>query len=246
MLSDYQLRLQGIAPMVSDIATVKADVAALKTQIQQPSAQSPVLPLVPKMGTATPMMRDTSSTLVTDPASLDVQPDQRFGNVQVDSIGFGGPPIRGCAAAIRKGGEIVYLEKVPSASTQEKSGDKIRSGVFSINAYDNGMRLIRGGFWVGGVLHRTQPVLDIFGFDSAGTVSKSSEDYSKPQVEKCQDWIVAMDWVAKKIKITACRAGWGVDICASSESTNYLNDPNDGRPNFNRSAEIIEPLDGAA
>lgn len=243
-LTDYQLRLQGIAPMSDAISDLRARVSAVEARPQSASVQ--VLPLVPASGTATPMMRPTNSVLITDTTAYDANVTERFGNVQADSIGVGGPPIRGYPLALRKGGEVVYLEgNVPEQETQEKSGPRNRAGAFSINRYDNGMRMIRGGFWVDGVLQRVQPVLDILGFDGAGTTSKSTEDYSKPVVERCQDWIIAMDWGRRKLMLTVCRAGWGVEVCGSTETTNYLNDPNDGRPNFNRSAEIIATLPGA-
>jgi len=208
-----------------------------------------VLPLVPadgkKVGTVD--MRPTNSVLLDDAkiASMESQGAQVFANpVQFDGpVGMGGPPIAGHPLTMRKSGEVIFLSKVLSANTQNKTGDVWRAAsVSGVNEYDDGTRLIRGGFWHNGILHRVQSIIDIFGFDSAGTVSKSHEDYSKPQVERCQDWIVREDAEAREIVLVACRAGWGARIAASSDTTNMNNSENDGKPNFDRSAQVIEPL----
>jgi hypothetical protein len=234
--------------------TIIGNLAQQVQQLQQNQGGSTggsvvgtILPLAAGDDVAEPMMRDTVSRMLV-PSEVELDPVETLtGPLQLmGEVGIGGPPIRGVALALRSGGEIVHLRRVASPDTQEKDGDRDRCMVLSMNDYDNGFRMIRGGFYgEDGLLHRVQDVIDIFAMDSAGTVSKSTEDYSKPQVEKCQDYIIAMDWVKSEVVVTACRAGWGVRAAASSQSTNYLNDPNDGEPNFNRSVLLIEPLPGA-
>lgn len=235
---------------------LRARIAALEARpIGGGSASGPVLPLVPALpgDVAEPMMRDTVSAVLGD-GEFDVTPARVFdGATQINGeVGLGGPPIKGYALALRTGGEIAYLDTVPEQDTQEGrgapgSGPRRRAMVVSMNPYDNGFRLVRGGLWIDGMLRRVQDVIDIFGFDSSGWVSKSTEDYSKPQVEKCQDWIIkpGIDEEGPYYELVVCRAGYGARISASSQTTNYLNDPNDGEPNFNRSAKIIASLPGA-
>jgi hypothetical protein len=240
LLSDYQIRKHGIAPMQEDISELQSRPP---TQPPPPEASNPVLPLVPAEGTAVREMRNTSSVVVTDENATNAVPEQVFGRTQFNGeVGIGGPPVEGMDLTLRGGGEILMLDRVPAQDTQEKDGDRLRAMVVSMNRYDNGFRLIRGGWWKNGVLHRVQNVIDIFAMDSAGWVSKSVEDYSKPQVERCQDWIVKPydDARGKGYEFVVCRAGYGARVSGSTRTTN-MNNPE----NFNRSAEILEPLPGA-
>lgn len=243
-LDAYIAILTGSQAAQSTPTQPAAPPAMPPTSANQQTGSTVVAP-VPASGTAVRDMRDTVSVLLDDAkiASMEAQGVQVFDSpVQFNGpVGMGGPPLDGHPLVMRKGGEVIALSKVASANTQNKTGDVWRAGSCSIvNEYDNGSRMIRGGFWHNGILHRVQDIIDIYGFDSAGTVSKSHEDYSKPEVERSQDWIVREDFDAKEIVLVACRAGWGARIAASTQTTNNLNENN-----FDRSVQIIAPLEGA-
>jgi hypothetical protein len=211
--------------------------------VTPPTPPAPA-PVPPPSGTA---IRETRSVVGQSEVYVDGKFDIPLADCDVRArpqaflaeCGFGGPPIRGVMAAIRKGGQIVFSMLAREANTQEKNGDRDRLGTILYEPYDNGFRFVQNGAWIGGKLQRVASHVRILAMDSAGTVSKSDEDYSGERVERGQLWIIREDFVNKKIIVTACRAGWGVESAASTQTFNDHN-PNPG----DRVATHIAPIPG--
>lgn len=150
-------------------------------------------------------------------------------------------------------GEIVFHSRVPFAETQEfrlggPAVDRTRLGVVSFNSYDNGVRLIRGAVWRNGIMQHNpdDPIVQVLGMDSQGTVSKSVEDYSKGTVERSQLWIIQEDFAARKIRVIPTRAGWGVEVCAGETTTNHRAEQLGHADKFlNRCVPLINALPGS-
>ena len=259
----YQLHvalddLRGIDEKEGRVAALERQLDGLVEQVRlleaRPDVQTPpnILPLVPaKPGEI------AERDMVERPSRMFNPANFAFADDQIDvhdrpqqfnaPVAFGGRPLNlGQMAQVLSGGEVLFYSEVKEANTQEKDGDRKRLGVVSFNPYDNGVGFIRGAIWdKQGNVNRVEDVVQMLKMDSQGTVSKSHDDYSKPKVERSQLWIIREDFERKMIWVTPCRAGWGAGVAASDQTTNNLNDENDGKPNFNRSAVLIEALPGA-
>lgn len=231
----------GVDDLARSVSTLTAQVAALAAKVATTSgasSSSSVVPLkAPAGAVAVREMRKTSSRIFSDgdfnvSAEVHTAPQQFMGEV-----GFFGPPLSGIPVAVRKGGQVVFAINAREADTQEKNGDRQRLGAVLFDPYDNGVRFVQNGAWIGGQLNRVQDEVRILAMDSQGTASQSFEDYSKAKVERGQDWILRRDVARKMWIFTPCRAGWGFALDCSTQSMNDHNtNPND------RELVLIEPI----
>lgn len=241
-----------VPALKAQIAALSARLAALESATPTAPASTIGLPLVPAAGTAVREMRDLNAAkagghiVPFSAAALSLPVDQ----VHPGNHAFPGKVAVGTDKVldldadlqVSGGGEVVFHTRVAAGNTQEKNGDRTRLGVVSFSPYDNGVRFIRGAAWRNGVMHHNpdDPTVHVLGMDSQGTVSKSTEEYSSGTTERSQLWIVREDHENKEIVFVPCRAGWGFRIAASTRTTNMNNEQN-----FNRTAQIIGPLQGA-
>ena len=239
MFRQRQLGL-GIDDLARAVTDLREEVAALAARFATggASATSAVVPLrAPDGAVAVREMRPTSSRIFSD-GDLEVAAEVHTAPQQFNAeVGLGGPPLSGIPLAVRKGGQVVFAINAKEAATQEKSGDRQRLGAVLFDPYDNGVRFVQNGAWIGGQLNRVQNEVRILAMDSQGTVSQSFEDYSQSKVERGQDWILRRDAIRKMWIFTPCRAGWGFAIDCSTQSMNDHNpNPND------RELVLVEPI----
>lgn len=251
-LSDYQIRVglaEGFSGLQAKIGslgehpTVQSYVNAAIASIQPPP---PAASQPPSGGISLPLT--STATAVRDMRDLNAERDaghrvtfnaaalRREATVHHGDHAFVGKVAVGSdhvldvdpSLQVRAGGEILFHSVVAPENTQEyRLGgpyvSRTRLGAVSFNAYDNGIRFIRGAVWRNGIMQHNpdDPRVQILAMDSQGTVSKSVEDYSQGTVERSQLWIIQEDFEARKIRLIPTRAGWGAEICASTTTTNH-------------------------
>lgn len=193
MLSDYQLRLQGITPMLAKMEGVEAELDAFDDRLEavesKPAGSVDVLAV----------LRDAPVVRMNGKVCLGMEPVDAHGRLQIE------------------GAEIVGMSNVNR--TDPQNPDEPHINVFSLAGNDGGMRWIQYGYWgPNGKKRNTQNrPLSILALDSMGDLCKSTQPVGS-DYDGGQEWYIRsnagfVDFctykVGKVIRILKSAAGYG-------------------------------------
>jgi hypothetical protein len=200
MLSDYQLRLQGVGPMVEDITMLKEDMLAVNDLLVVHDDRLDAVEAKPAASVdVLAVLRDAPVVRMDGKVCLGMDPVDAHARLQIE------------------GAEI--LGKSNINATDPQNPNEPHTNVFSLAGNDGGMRWIQYGYWGpnGKKRNTTNRPLSILALDSMGDLCKSTQPVGS-DYDGGQSWYIRtsgqfVDFCVYKvghaIRILKSAAGYG-------------------------------------